>query len=29
MFANKKGKMKPVTVYARQGYTPPNTPVGD
>jgi VWFA-related protein len=30
MIANKKGKMKNVTVYARQGYTsPPKSPVGD
>jgi VWFA-related protein len=30
MIANKKGKLKNVTVYARQGYTsPPKSPVGD
>jgi VWFA-related protein len=29
MIANKKGKLKGVTVYARRGYTPPKGPVGD
>jgi VWFA-related protein len=29
MIANKKGKLKGVTVYARRGYTPPKGIVGD